>query len=188
MARIIIPLVCVLYIFQAMAAPVSRDVSSNLTCARLIAQIGNNGVEVSKSLASINVFNDVFNPLPVTTAQAALFNASKIAGPFALGFDAPGVEIVPANASALLLSAVQTAQTALQFNGRQFTVQKNVTQLLAQANTTLLDTLAMAQQAVDVNCTAVSAPTPPGCFFDETGVLQCGAAAPTATGANFGSG
>ncbi|KAJ7657621.1 hypothetical protein DFH06DRAFT_1131401 [Mycena polygramma] len=184
MARVFLPLISFLFLSQALAAPLSRRaIPSNPSCIKLVADAANNVITVRQALATINPLyalpflrrsTNITAPLGILNAQIALFNASEIAGPFTLSLDVTNPDPVDPNSSAQFLAAVQAAQTALAGEDVLVGANNATTTVIQQANSTLSQAVSGAQQAVDLKCVTLAAPS-------------SSAAAPASTGKNFGS-
>ncbi|KAJ7449053.1 hypothetical protein B0H11DRAFT_335764 [Mycena galericulata] len=154
MARIILPLVSILYVFssQALAAPLYRRaaVKVNIAC-----DIPNTDISAAQTfLSEINPLNDVVAPGGLLTAELALANASDIASAIAGFPPANGTAPVTIDASsqASIVSGIQAAQAALATVQVLGNVNVNkTTQNIAQASAFLVKGL-KATQALSASC------------------------------------
>ncbi|KAJ7892690.1 hypothetical protein B0H13DRAFT_2339995 [Mycena leptocephala] len=181
MARMILSIVSFLWVFQALAgtcaslslslavpkftcasthpapfAGTRRAVPSDPACTKLIDRTTDSIFTVRSSLGGINPVTDVSDPRPLLTAQLALFNASAAANTLAISLDVTSLAPASADSTTLMLSGLQAAQSTLFEVNAFISLNNATTQKVAQANATLAQAISSAQQAADLNCTALA--------------------------------
>ncbi|KAJ7486456.1 hypothetical protein FB451DRAFT_1553820 [Mycena latifolia] len=152
MARVIFALVSLVCMFQALAAPLRRAVTTpDCSKANVAAIIGIDSAQ--RSLGSINTADQLFNARFLLNAQLSLLDANNGTTQIADSL-LNGVAPAPADANARILAGLQAAQASL--NQTFFFAAENATAAavaVKAASSSIATALASAQQAVDINCT-----------------------------------
>ncbi|KAJ7486453.1 hypothetical protein FB451DRAFT_1227327, partial [Mycena latifolia] len=154
MARILFALLSLVCMFQALAAPLRRAVTTpDCSKANAVAIIGID--EARRTLGSINTVDEL-NARLLLNAQLSLLDASngttQIADSLLTGF-APA----PADPNARILAGLQAAQALL--NQTFFFPSQNASATavaVKAASSSIATVLVSAQQAVDSNCTTTA--------------------------------